>query len=188
MSLSRQRRQHGMHRLQQSKRSRLSSQHHKERSRFLLSDQRRSAQRNRRSQRSLPKRSRRSQIIEQLVENVADGQSTSGSRQLDRLRATPWHDLGDWAEGGGLIAINTIDQYLNQNDELTGGTQDQNTFPASGNSIRPTSAAAMCCYVTRRSIFLADTTNVTILEGLASQNGGEPLPANVLRNAVLTLC
>ncbi len=119
------------------------------------------------------------QIIDGLSKTLLMGETSGRGASIDT--SNTWHDRGAWAEGAGLIAINTSINYLNQNDELTGGTQDQEYVPGGRQLYSPHIGGCNVLLCDASVHFLADTTNVTILEGLASRDGGEPLPANVLR-------
>jgi prepilin-type N-terminal cleavage/methylation domain-containing protein len=92
-----------------------------------------------------------------------------------------WHDRGAWAEGAGLIAINEPVNYMNQSDLETGGTITTEYVPGGRQLFSPHIGGANILLCDASVHFLADTATVTVLEALASRDGGETIPADVIR-------
>lgn len=119
------------------------------------------------------------QITDGLSKTLLMGETTGRGASIDT--SNTWHDRGAWAEGAGLMAINTSINYLDAADALTGGTQDSEYVPG-GRQLYSQHVGGCNVLLCDASVhFLGDTTSVTILEGLASRDGAEALPGNVLR-------
>jgi hypothetical protein len=92
-----------------------------------------------------------------------------------------WHDRGAWAEGAGLMAINEPINYMNQSDLLTGGTATNEYVPGGRQLFSPHIGGAEVLLCDASVHFVADTAAVTVLEALASRDGGEAIPGGVIK-------
>jgi hypothetical protein len=92
-----------------------------------------------------------------------------------------WHDRGAWAEGAGLIAVNEPINYMNQSDLITGGTATNEYVPGGRQLFSPHVSGAQVLLCDASVHFIADSAEVKVLSALASRDGCEAIPGDVIK-------
>lgn len=119
------------------------------------------------------------QVTDGLSKTFLMGETSGRGASLDSTDT--WHDRGAWAEGAGLMAINEPINYLDAADALTGGTMINEYVPGGRQLFSPHAGGANVLMADASVHFVDDATAVTVLEALASRDGGEAIPGNVIR-------
>ena len=107
------------------------------------------------------------------------GESSGRGASIDT--SNTWHDRGAWAEGAGLIAVNEPINYMNQTDLVSGGTDTNEYVPGGRQLFSPHIGGATVLFCDASVHFLADTVEVKVLSALASRDGCETIPGDVVK-------
>jgi prepilin-type N-terminal cleavage/methylation domain-containing protein len=118
-------------------------------------------------------------IIDGCSQTLLMGETVGRGASIDSTNA--WHDRGAWAEGAGLMAINEPINYLNQADLLTGGTSDSEYVAGGRQLFSPHIGGAEVLLCDASVHFVADTVTVNVLSSLASRDGCETIPGDVIK-------
>ena len=118
-------------------------------------------------------------ITDGLSKTLLMGETAGRGASIDS--GGTWHDRGAWAEGAGLIPINEPINYMNQTDLNSGGTDTNEYVPGGRQLFSPHIGGATVLLCDASVHFIMDTANVQVLEGLASRDGGETIPADVIK-------
>ncbi|HEX3999682.1 MAG TPA: DUF1559 domain-containing protein [Pirellulales bacterium] len=118
-------------------------------------------------------------IVDGLSKTLLMGETSGRGASIDS--SNTWHDRGAWAEGAGLLAVNEPINYLNQSDMLTGGTETTEYVAGGRQLFSPHIGGATVLLCDASVHFIADIVEVQVLEALASRDGYETTPADVIK-------
>jgi len=118
-------------------------------------------------------------ITDGLSKTLLCGETSGRGASIDT--SNTWHDRGAWAEGAGLIAVNEPINYMNQTDLMSGGTDTNEYVPGGRQLFSPHIGGAQVLLCDASVHFIADTVEVKILSALASRDGCETIPGDVIK-------